>query len=392
LQSVYIGKQRQQPRSRNALKKGPKMTTITTASTQWFSRPDDERFVNLIDLNDHCQKLRERSNAKVVANRALEVQPHDANPMRGLQIVGEAKKPAVMTHWSFGQIASLAGAPAGYLRNLPAPIAADALNYGLKFHREVEEIGVLATRKLNEIDLIEIRAATGPRYGRIWNAELTEALVKRFGNGVGDTDWRVPGEFGKMVEVDKANTTLYASDRDMFVFLADEKNRIEMPNRRNGESGSLARGFFVWNSEVGSGTIGAAFFLFDYVCCNRIVWGAEGFKEIRLRHSSGAPYRWLEEIQPVLTEYANASEKPVLETIAAAQEKRIDDVTEFLNKRFTKNIAAKIDVTHSREENRPVETVWDAVTGLTAYAKTIAHQDTRVALEREAGKLLKLAA
>lgn len=365
------------------------MTTITTASTQWFSRPDDERFVNLIDLNDHCQKLRERSNAKIVANRSLTVQPDETNPIKGLQIVGEAGKPAVMTHWSFGQVASLAGGPAGYLRKLPAPIAADAINYGLRYNREVEEIGVLATR--ND-DLVEIRAATGRNYGRIWNSEITEALVKRFGNGVGDTDWRVPGEFGKIVEVDKANTTLYASDRDMFVFLADEKNRIEMPNRRNGESGSLARGFFVWNSEVGSSTLGAAFFLFDYVCCNRIVWGAEGFKEIRLRHSSGAPYRWLEEIQPVLTEYANASEKPVLETIAAAQEKRIDDVSEFLNKRFTKKLAAKIDVAHSREENRPIETVWDAVTGLTAYAKTVEHQDARVELEREAGKLLKLAA
>lgn len=368
-------------------------STIMTASNQWMKRPDDERFVNLHDLNDFAQKIKARSTAKVVANRSLEVQPHPENPHKGLQIVGEANLPATMTHWAFGQVASLAGGPAGYLRTLAAPIAADAINYGLRFNRDVEEIGILATNRLNEIDQVEIRAATGPRYGRIWNAELTEALVKRFGNGIGDTDWRVPGEFGKAVDVDKGNTTLYASDRDMFVFLADEKNRIEMPNRRNGESGSLARGFFVWNSEVGAGTIGAAFFLFDYVCCNRIVWGAEGFKEIRLRHSSGAPYRWLEEIQPVLVEYSNASAQPILDTIAAAQAKRIDgDVSEFLDKRFTKKLAGKIDVAHSREENRPIETLWDAVTGITAYAKTIANQDTRVELEREAGKLLKMAA
>ena len=69
------------------------------------------------------------------------------------------------------------------------------------------------------------------------------------------------------------NTTLFASDRDMFVFLADEDNRIENPNRRAGRFGSFARGFFVWNSEVGKTTLGAGFFLFDYVCCNRIVWG-----------------------------------------------------------------------------------------------------------------------
>ena len=61
----------------------------------------------------------------------------------------------------------------------------------------------------------------------------------------------MPGEFGERVTVKKENTTLYASDRDMFVFLADEENRIEIPGRRAGRSGSFARGFFVWNSEVG---------------------------------------------------------------------------------------------------------------------------------------------
>jgi hypothetical protein len=50
----------------------------------------------------------------------------------------------------------------------------------------------------------------------------------------------------------------------MFVFLADEERRIEVPARRDGQPGSLARGFFVWNTEVGDKTLGAAFFLFDY--------------------------------------------------------------------------------------------------------------------------------
>jgi hypothetical protein len=39
----------------------------------------------------------------------------------------------------------------------------------------------------------------------------------------------VPGEFGNRVTVTKDNTTLFASDRDMFVFLADEENVILEP-------------------------------------------------------------------------------------------------------------------------------------------------------------------
>src|SRR5262245_19443929 len=39
---------------------------------------------------------------------------------------------ATLTHWSFGQLASIAAAPPQYLRSLPAPIASDAINYGLQ--------------------------------------------------------------------------------------------------------------------------------------------------------------------------------------------------------------------------------------------------------------------
>jgi hypothetical protein len=71
-------------------------------------------------------------------------------------------------------------------------------------------------------------------------ADVVDALVDRFGDGVSGS-WRVPGEFGNRVAVTKGNTTLFASDRDMFVFLADEENRIELPNRRAGRMGSFAR-------------------------------------------------------------------------------------------------------------------------------------------------------
>jgi hypothetical protein len=217
----------------------------------------------------------------------LTLLPDDSDPKhRGLYLgiergplAGEKLAP---THWSFGQLCSLAAtpSPASYFRDsrLPAAVIADCLNYNLRFTREVDDVGVLATLWANGAEG-EVRAATGPNYGRIWNAEIVDALAERFGDGVSG-HWRVPGEFGKKVTVTKENTTLYASDRDMFVFLADEDRRVEVPARRNGGSGSMARGFFVWNSEVGDKTLGLGFFLFDYVCCNRIVWGADQYTEV----------------------------------------------------------------------------------------------------------------
>lgn len=366
------------------------MTNILTqASRQWASRPDDERFLDLYELQERVQTVHDRSAARVVSSRRLEARPADDDPKHGLQIAGPNGAAATPTHWAFGQLSTLAGAPAGYLRKLPAPIAADCLNYGLRFERDIEDVGVLLTRS---DDGIQLRAATGPRYGRIWNSDIVAALIHRFGDGR-TGDFRVPGEFGRAVDVTRENTTIYGSDRDMFVFLADETNRIEVPNRRNGQPGSLARGFFVWNSEVGAQSIGAAFFLFDYVCMNRIVWGVQEFKEIRLRHTVSAPDRWLHEVHPVLMDYVHASTAPIDETIRAAQQRRLDDeLDDFLAKRFSRPQVAAIKAAHEDEEGRPIETLWDAVTGVTAAAKRITWQDDRVAMERAGGRLLDLVA
>jgi hypothetical protein len=46
-----------------------------------------------------------------------------------------AEQPIAPTHWSFGQLASLVGAPAAYLRQIPVPLAAINLQYGVTSHR-----------------------------------------------------------------------------------------------------------------------------------------------------------------------------------------------------------------------------------------------------------------
>lgn len=371
-------------------------STLTACSTQWMSRPDDERFTSLPEMHQHFTALRDRSAGKAVSSRRLNFSPDPANPRTGLIVEGQNGIGATMTHWSFGQMAGLAGAPAGYLRTLPAPMAADCLNYGVQHARSVEDVGVLITQEENREPYqthrhITLRAATGPNYGRVWNADITGELMNRFGDGR-TGDFRVPGEFGEEVEIGKHNTTLYGGDRDMFVFLADEKNRIEMPNRRNGQNGSLARGFFVWNSEVGSKSIGVAFFLFDFVCMNRIVWGVQGYTERRMRHTISAPDRWAEEVTPIVEEYAESSAKPIEQVLQAAQAKKLDKVDDFLANRFGARMVAKLHETHEREEGRPVETVWDATTAATAIAREMPNQDARVELERKGGELLDLVA
>jgi len=370
---------------------GKSMAVLSTASHQWASRPDDERFTSLFDMQRFMHRQRDISTNYVVANRKLICEPVSDDPqMKGMRLRGANGAAYDFTHWSFGQLSSLAGAPAGYLRKLPAPIAADNLNYGLRFLRDVEEVGVLMAKDPAE-GLYQMRAATGPNYGRVWNADIVDTLVQRFGDGISG-DWRVPGEFGVAVDVTKANTTLYASDRDMFVFLADEVNRIEIPNRRDGKAGSLARGFYVGNSETGASKLVIAAFFFDYVCMNRNIWGVEGFQEISIRHSAGAPNRWLEEAMPVIRKMSASSDTKVIDMVKAAQEAKLDDAKEWMAKRFSAGFAGTLNNVHMAEEGRPVETLWDVNTAITAHAKSIPFQDERIAMEREGGKVLDLVA
>jgi hypothetical protein len=384
--------------------------TLNQASQQWMSRPHDERFASLLDMQAFKRNIRDNSESKVISSRKLTVEPFilhseekaTAAEKRGLVITGPNGSPAATTHWSFGQLCSLASpgeSPANYFRKsqMPAPMIADCLNYNLRFTRGVEDVGVLLTHtpdvlRLSGAGATELRSVNGPNYGRVYDADVVDCLVDKFGDGV-TGHWRVPGEFGEKVAVTKANTTLYASDRDMFVFLADEDNRIEMPDRRAGKFGSFARGFFIWNSEVGKTTLGAGFFLFDYVCCNRIVWGADQYTEVRIRHTSGAPDRWLEEVTPVLEDYSKASAKPVLQAIEDARSKKIDtDLDAFLAGRFGKSLVPVIKAAHETEEGRPIETLWDVTTAATAYARSITNTDKRLEIERAAGDVMKLAA
>ncbi len=60
---------------------------------------------------------------------------------------------------------------------MPAPVIADCLNYNLRFTRGVEDIGVLLTR---DDDITELRSVNGPNYGRVYDADVVDALVDSF--------------------------------------------------------------------------------------------------------------------------------------------------------------------------------------------------------------------
>jgi hypothetical protein len=372
---------------------------IGRVSSEWFSRPSDERYLSLSELFTSVRGRTERSRTRTVESAAIRVEASREDAERLTLMMPGSEAPVAPTHWSFGQVASLVGAPAAYLRQLPAPLAGINLQYGLTSHR-AEQVKTL------EIDdgRVELRAVTGPDYGRIFDHELVSAVQRIAGNGTGDTRWKVPGVldwttgiYNPRVDITQDTTTLYASDRDVFLFLVDDVNPIEAGRLPDGSPDLYFRGFYCWNSEVGAKTLGIASFYLRAVCQNRNLWGVEDFEEIAIRHSKYAASRFAHEAEPALIRFANSSPMPFVYGIKASREKIVartdEDRSEFLRKRgFSKAETAKIIETVLTEEGRKPESVFDFVQGITAVARNKPHQDARLDLEARAKKLLDRAA
>ncbi len=86
----------------------------------------------------------ERSRTRIVETARIHVEASRDNAERLQLILPKTDAPVVPTHWAFGQLASLVGAPAAYLRQLPAPLAGINLQYGLASHR-AEQIKTFET-------------------------------------------------------------------------------------------------------------------------------------------------------------------------------------------------------------------------------------------------------
>lgn len=189
-----------------------KGTNKSTVSRQWAMRPDDQRFLSLNELRAAVEARSMPCKATVVETRDLRVIADKTDP-NSLTIGGIGDEaPYNVTHWTFGQIAQRAQAPAGYLRKLPAVLAAMNMQYGLS--TQANEL-VQAYRNPTTGEA-ELRAVTGPEYGRIYDHELVAAVQKFAGNGTGDTNWKVPGmlqgfaKYNPFVDITKDTTTLFA--------------------------------------------------------------------------------------------------------------------------------------------------------------------------------------
>jgi hypothetical protein len=354
-------------------------------SHEWATRPEDQRFLSVDELHDYNVAKQNRSLVSDAAIEHLRVLPSDEH---GIVLRTPEGNEGKLSNWSFGQLCSRVHAPAGYLRTLPSELATIPLQWSMENLAEDRDAKLLVRRPVMEKYVAEkatISAVTSPSYGRIWDAEMSGAILRNVDLGT----WKVPAS-SYAAKDPKKSTTLYASDRDCFVALVDDSHPIEVPGNNGNET--LFRGFIARNSETCAAAFDFWFFLYRFIYDNRIIWGLQSEKHLKIRHTSGGPMRFMVEAKPALERYVTASTVDDVAAIRSAQEKQIGDskkdVSAWLRARgFTATQSTAI-AEKAEEEPGDARSAWNLVNAATSLAHEIKFGDERVAFERQAAKIL----
>jgi len=354
---------------------------LTKAHNQWATRPQDQRFETLDELWNSVNNRRMRSRSADITLKTIEAKDDNGNI-----VFNHGVKSVEPSHWSFGQLAASIHAPAEYLRRLPAPLAVQNINHGIQT-TEKKDLKFMTVINPDDQGMNILQAVTSVTYGRIWDADAVDAAKRAVAASNGK--FFNPKAYDTVTGKPKPSG-LYASDRDVFIFMIDGGSFLDA-----GPRAQINRGFFMWNSEVGCRTFGFCTFLHNGVCGNHLVWGASDIREVRIRHSSGGPDRFLNEALPGLLKYVNASGASETAIILKAQDwllpaKDDKEIIEWLRERkFTKDEALE-SISYAKKEEGDCRTLWQVVQGATAYARGFDYVDARVELETKAGNLMNI--
>jgi len=360
--------------------RGVSAVTASTAHREWALRPPDERYATIDALYEAACARRDRTEARTI----------DTGDFRTTALADDdltfetSGRAATLTHWSFGQLATIAGAPPNYLRSLPASIAADALNYGLRHQSRTQH-----QLWIDRDEPWTVHAITSPRYARVHHAELARRVLDLM---AAHPAWHLPlgykdGEYG----AEPVPSGAYLGDRDVFLLVVDGNRALDDPTDRT--DAGLFRGFILRNSDVGAAALTLDLFVFRAVCLNHLVWGFQRVAGFRRRHvGASIQEAWstsLNEVQASLDADTAADRTVILRAITQELGPTRDAVLNAVAQRLdlSQKQAAEAYRLAEQHESNP-RSIWGYVQGLTRLSQRTPWQDGRFALDRAASRLL----
>lgn len=367
---------------------------ITTLSKEWACRPLDQRFTSVSELSNTVTQRKDRS-------KELVVDVNDFNATGDfMSVVADGEEiPLYPSHAAFRQFCELLPAPADYVSKLPIEMQKQLLQHHIANSKNQSVKLLLSTN--DKTELAQLRAITSPTYGRVWDADVIQALEWLLKI---DPDWKVPGEFdwttfkqNPFVETTKGNTTLFASDRDVFAFMCKDHMPIEVGKNTDGTTDVYFPGFYISNSETGHKGLSLSTMMLRGVCANRCLWGAEGVRSINIRHSKNAPAKFANASAATMKSLSEAEYMPFVRLITEARKQRLtkgQEETKALLKRlgFWQHETQRIIDIGIEEDQIEPETAYDISNAITAFARRSPNNDKRLMIEAKARQVLQMAA
>ena len=217
------------------------MVNLKRASNELFSRTPDESFPSLSVLEEHCLRGRQESQEIWQPPGTIVAKTTASSNRLSLSTGGE--KLYQLNDWSFGQLCRLAGVSKDTVNRLSPETAACVFGETLPTGTKPLQFYLQAER---------LRSLHAASYTRLYNTDVV-SVIQEFATGFEPPPKGFNGATG-----------LYVGEQDMFCFVIDPTGWTEI----DGEA--FAPGFFVWNSEVGSRSVGIQTFWFQSVCQNHV--------------------------------------------------------------------------------------------------------------------------
>jgi hypothetical protein len=360
---------------------GLSAVTAYTAHQEWAIRPPDERFTSVSALYEAARARRASTEERVVETHQIRTAAEDDE---ALVLRDASNRPSALTHWSFEQLASMVGAPPKYLRTLPAPIAASAINVGLQRHnREAHKFFVDRAAPWT------VHALTSLRYVRVHHDELAARVLDLMAD---HPAWSLPlGYKDGVYGAELVPSGAYLGDRDMFLFLVNGNRDLDDPT--DSSHAGLFRGFILRNSDVGAAALTLDVFLFRAICGNNIIWGFQHVAGFRRRHVGASIHdAWTDSLHSVraaldadLADDRTTIHRAATHELGTSREEVLNAVTTRLE--LSRKQAAEAFGLAEQFEPNP-RSIWGFVQGLTRLSQRTPWQDQRFALDRAASRLL----
>ena len=369
------------------------MSTLTTASRQLFSRPDDETFSGWSDILDTLRTRNEQTEERPytslgAVNFADRVYLSCADGATQTNI-------AQLTDWSFSQLCRQISVTSGTINRLSSATAATAINELMPAGMSgVANVMRPQRRPLDDgiIQHDQIRGLYSRRYERVADYDVFKffhALSEQYGY---EPAGNFAGKRGGMAPIRPEASGLYAGASDSFGIIANEEGKIDIDNS------TLYHAVMFGNSEVGKKPLWVTDCLYNFICGNHQLWGATRVREIRHRHI-GSVRDVLQESKreffEVTDQERHEHREKIAQTYQAATRRQFAHTRERAQERLKaympkKNALGALEfLDHAAAYPKNPLSDWGVGQAITLYSQTLPNQDSRHRLDTAAGKIIQ---